>query len=102
VADCKYEVVSIGYPGVVIGGWPLHEPRNLRRALKRLGKKRWSRHVANVVERFKVVLEADYFVIGGATPRNLGKCRRVPVSAQTPTPSPAGFGSGERPSLRES
>ena len=29
VADWKYDVVSIGYPGVVIGGRPLHEPSNL-------------------------------------------------------------------------
>src|SRR5262245_12983506 len=29
VADWQYDVVSIGYPGVVIGGRPLHEPRNL-------------------------------------------------------------------------
>ena len=27
VADWKYDVVSIGYPGAVIGGRPLHEPR---------------------------------------------------------------------------
>ena len=29
VADWKYDVVSIGYPGAVIGGRPLHEPMNL-------------------------------------------------------------------------
>jgi ROK family len=29
VADWKYDVVSIGYPGAVIGGRALHEPRNL-------------------------------------------------------------------------
>jgi polyphosphate glucokinase len=29
VADWKYDVVSIGYPAAVIGGRPLHEPRNL-------------------------------------------------------------------------
>lgn len=27
--DCKYECVSIGYPGVVIGGRPVHDPFNL-------------------------------------------------------------------------
>ena len=135
VADWKYDVVSIGYPGAVIGGqappraqgtWAaggwgstfpkafgcpvkivndaamqalgsyeggrmlflglgtglgsamivdgILEPMELahlpykkgrtyedylgRQALKRLGKKRWRRHVADVVERFKAALEA--------------------------------------------
>jgi polyphosphate glucokinase len=29
VADWQYDVVSIGYPEAVIGGRPLHEPKNL-------------------------------------------------------------------------
>ncbi|MBS0425543.1 MAG: ROK family protein [Proteobacteria bacterium] len=29
IQDCKYERVSIGYPGVVIGGRPVHDPFNL-------------------------------------------------------------------------
>ena len=148
VADWKYDGVSIGYPGVVIGGRPLHEPRNLgggwvgfdfrkafgcpvkivndaamqalgsyeggrmlflglgtglgsamivdgilepmelahlpykkgrtyeeylgRQALKNLGKKRWRRHVADVAERFKVALEADYIVLGGGNAKKVG------------------------------
>lgn len=27
--DCKYDRVSIGYPGIVIGGRPVHDPFNL-------------------------------------------------------------------------
>jgi len=27
--DCKYDVVSIGYPGLVVHGRPLLEPHNL-------------------------------------------------------------------------
>jgi polyphosphate glucokinase len=149
VADWKYDVVSIGYPGAVIGGRPLHEPRNLgggwvrfdfrrafgcpvkivndaamqalgsyeggrmlflglgtglgsamivdgmlepmelahlpykkgrtyedylgRQALKRLGKKRWRRHVAEVVEQFKATLEADYIVLGGGNAKKVGE-----------------------------
>jgi polyphosphate glucokinase len=149
VADWKYDVVSIGYPGAVIGGRPLHEPKNLgsgwmgfdfrkafgcpvkiindaamqalgsyeggrmlflglgtglgsamiidgvlepmelahlpykkgrtyeeylgRQTLKRLGKKRWRRHVADVVERFKVALEADYIVLGGGNAKKVGE-----------------------------
>jgi polyphosphate glucokinase len=149
VADWKYDVVSIGYPGAVIGGRPLHEPKNLGggwmgfdfrkafgypvkivndaamqalgsyeggrmlflglgtglgsamivdgilepmelahlpykkgrtyedyvglRGLKRLGKKRWRRHVADVVERFKVALEANYIVLGGGNAKKVGE-----------------------------
>jgi hypothetical protein len=29
IRDCKYEHVSIGYPGVVINGHPIHDPFNL-------------------------------------------------------------------------
>jgi polyphosphate glucokinase len=149
VAGWNYEVVSIGYPGVVIGGRPLHEPRNLgggwvgfdfakafgcrvkiindaamqalgsyeggrmlflglgtglgsamivdgipepmelahlpykkgrtyeeylgRQALKRLGKKRWRRHLADVVGRFMAALEADYIVLGGGNAKKVGE-----------------------------
>jgi polyphosphate glucokinase len=149
VEDWEYDVVSIGYPGAVIGGRPLHEPKNLgggwvgfdfrkafgrpvkivndaamqalgsyeggrmlflglgtglgsamivdgilepmelahlpykkgrtyeeylgRQALKRLGKKRWRGHVADVVERFKVALEADYIVLGGGNAKKVGE-----------------------------
>jgi polyphosphate glucokinase len=149
VADWQYDVVSIGYPGAVIGGRPLHEPRNLgggwvgfdfreafgcpvkmvndaamqalgsyeggrmlflglgtglgsamivdgilepmelahlpykkgqtyeeylgRQALKSLGKKRWRRHVADVVEQFKASLEADYIVLGGGNAKKVGE-----------------------------
>jgi polyphosphate glucokinase len=149
VADWQYDVVSIGYPGVVVGGRPLHEPGNLgggwvgfdfekafgypmkivndaamqalgsyeggrmlflglgtglgsamivdgilepmelaylpykkgrtyeeylgRQALKSLGKKRWRRHVADVVERFKVALEVDYIVLGGGNAKKVGE-----------------------------
>jgi polyphosphate glucokinase len=149
VADWKYDVVSIGYPGAVIGGRPLHEPRNLgggwmgfdfreafgcpvkivndaamqalgsyeggrmlflglgtglgsamiadgtlepmelahlpykkgrtyeeylgRQALKRLGKKRWRRHVADVVERVKATVAADYIILGGGNAKKVGE-----------------------------
>jgi polyphosphate glucokinase len=155
VAGWKYDVVSMGYPGVVIGGHPLHEPRNLgsgwvgfdfravlgcpvkiandaamqalgsyqggrmlflglgtglgsamivdgtmepmelahlpyrkgrtyedylgRRGLLRLGKKRWSRHVAKVAERFRQALEADYIVLGGG---NAKKLEELPPGAR--------------------
>lgn len=41
--------------------------------LKRLGKKKWRRHVNDVVKQLKTALEADYVVIGGGNARLLEK-----------------------------
>lgn len=41
--------------------------------LKRLGKKNWRHHVADVVERIKDALEAEYVVIGGGNAKNIKK-----------------------------
>ena len=43
------------------------------RGLKRLGKKKWRRHVMDVVERLKTALEADYVVLGGGNAKLLKK-----------------------------
>jgi len=43
------------------------------RGLKRLGKKKWRRHVAAVVQKLKVALEADYVVLGGGNAKLLNK-----------------------------
>jgi predicted NBD/HSP70 family sugar kinase len=143
----QYHCVSIGYPGPVIHGHPVHEPYNLGggwvgfnfgkafdrpvkvindaamqalgsyqggrmlflglgsglgaamivdgilepmelahlpykngrtyedyvgvRGLKRLGKKTWRRHVADVVERLKQALEAEYVVLGGGNAKHM-------------------------------
>jgi polyphosphate glucokinase len=153
-ADWTYDVVSIGYPGPVLGGRPSAEPVNLgrgwvafdfaqafgrpikvvndaamqalgsynggkmlflglgtglgtalivdgmvkpmelghlpykkhtyenyvgRTGLERDGKKRWRRHVADVVERLMAALQPDDTVIGGGNVRNLdalpSRCR---------------------------
>jgi polyphosphate glucokinase len=147
--DWEYGLVSIGYPGPVVHGRPLHEPHNLAagwvgfdfakafgcpvkvindaamqalgsyeggrmlflgfgaglgsamivdgilepmelahlpyehgktyedyvgvRGLKRLGKKKWRRHVADVVKRLKDALEAEYVVLGGGNAKNIKK-----------------------------
>ncbi len=140
--DWKYDVVSIGFPGPVLQGRPVHEPQNLGsgwmgfdfrkafgrpvkvvndaamqaigsyrggrmlflglgtglgsamvvdgilepmelahlpykkggktyedyvgvRALQKFGKKKWRRHVVDVVERLKNALGAEYVVLGG-------------------------------------
>jgi len=153
-SDWKYDAVSIGYPGLVIGNRPLAEPHNLgrgwmgydfRAAFKRRvkvvndaamqalgsykggkmlflglgtglgstmivggivepmelghlpykkgtyedyvgirglqrGKKKWRRHVADVVSRLVAALEPDDVVIGGGNVKKLKKlpkgCRR--------------------------
>jgi hypothetical protein len=41
------------------------------RGLERLGKKKWRRHVADVVEKLKNALEADYVVLGGGNAKLL-------------------------------
>lgn len=145
----EYGLVSIGFPGPVIHGCPLHEPYNLGsgwvgfdfvkafgcpvkvindaamqalgsyqggrmlflglgtglgsamivdgilepmelahlpykngktyedyvgvRGLKRLGKKKWGRYVADVVEQLKDALEAEYVVLGGGNARSIKK-----------------------------
>jgi polyphosphate glucokinase len=151
VSDWAYDVVSIGYPGAVLHGKPIGEPRNLgsgwvgfnfRRAfgrpvrlindaamqawgsykggrmlflglgtglgtalvidsmlepmelghlpykrdrtyeeyigkagLERLGKKKWRRHVADVIVRLRAALEVEDVVVGGGNAKLL---RRLP------------------------
>jgi polyphosphate glucokinase len=41
------------------------------RGLQRLGKKKWRRNVAEVVEQLKTALEADYVVLGGGNAKRL-------------------------------
>lgn len=43
------------------------------RGLKRLGKKKWRRHVTDVVTRLQAALGADYVVIGGGNAKLLKK-----------------------------
>lgn len=43
------------------------------RGLKRLGKKKWRREVAKVVEKLRTALEADYVVLGGGNSKKLKK-----------------------------
>jgi predicted NBD/HSP70 family sugar kinase len=147
--DWGYGLVSIGYPGSVIHGRPIHEPHNLgkgwvgfdfgkafgcpvkvindaamqalgsyeggrmlflglgsglgsamivdgalepmelahlpykhgktyedyvgARGLERLGKKKWRRHVTDVVERLKDALEPGYVVLGGGNAKKIKK-----------------------------
>jgi polyphosphate glucokinase len=41
------------------------------RALKRLGKKKWRRRVAEIVEALRAALEVEYVVLGGGNARHL-------------------------------
>jgi polyphosphate glucokinase len=154
-ATWKYDVVSIGFPGPVLHGKPVAEPRNLgggwvgfdfrkafrkpvkmvndaamqalgsyrggrmlflglgtglgsamiidgvlepmelahlpyrkgrtfedyvgERGRERLGKKRWRRYVADVVERLRAALEPDEVVIGGG---NAVRLKRLPAGVR--------------------
>ncbi len=44
--------------------------------LKRLGKKKWRRHVGDIIERLKSALQADYVVLGGGNAKLLTKLPR--------------------------
>lgn len=46
---------------------------------ERLGKKRWARHVNDVVEKLKAALEAEYVVLGGGNAKNL---KELPAGAR--------------------
>lgn len=50
-----------------------------RHSLEHRGKKRWRKHVADVVERLTTALEPDYVVIGGGNAKRLD---RLPVGAR--------------------
>jgi len=52
------------------------------RGLKRLGKKKWRRHVSDVVTRLKAALGADYVVIGGGNAKFL---KELPAGARLGT-----------------
>jgi ROK family len=49
------------------------------RGLEHMGKKKWRRHVYDVVERLKAALEADYVVLGGG---NVKALRKLPPGAR--------------------
>lgn len=84
-ADWKQDAVSIGFPGPVLRIRPVAEPRNLgkgwfgfnfRSAFDcpvKKGKKKWRRHVADVVARLVATLEPDAVVLGGGNVKELKK-----------------------------
>jgi polyphosphate glucokinase len=49
------------------------------RGLKRLGKKKWRRYVARVVEELRTALNVDYVVLGGG---NVKKLKTLPAKAR--------------------
>jgi polyphosphate glucokinase len=53
------------------------------RGLKRLGKKKWKRHVAFVVARWIAALHPDDVVLGEGTRRNSKHCPQAPEQPTT-------------------
>jgi len=49
------------------------------RGLQRLGKKRWRKHVSDVVKRLTAALEPDYVVLGGG---NVKELKRLPPKSE--------------------
>jgi len=70
------------------------------RGLKRLGKKRWRRHVAKVVEELKNALEADYVVLGGGNAKLLTKLPPGARLGDNSTAFTGGFRLWEQPDAR--
>jgi polyphosphate glucokinase len=67
------------------------------RGLKRLGKKKWRRHVAEVVEELKNALEADYVVLGGGNAKLLKKLPPGALLGDNSTAFTGGFRLWEEP-----
>ena len=73
------------------------------RGLEKQGKKKWRKHVADVVERLVVALEPEV-VVGGGNVKRLKSFPRVAAPATTPTPSSEAFDCGRKkaqPSAKE-
>ena len=66
------------------------------RGLKRLGKKRWSRKVAQVVETFRPRYYPQMWSSAGAMLRSSKNCRRTPGPATTKMPSQVDSASGKK------
>ena len=65
------------------------------RGLERFGKKKWRKHVADVVERLIAALEPDDVVLGGGNAKLAeGTAAGLPARATTPTHSPAASACG--------
>ena len=69
------------------------------RGLKRLGKKKWRRAVADVVAKLLAAFEVDYVVLGGGNSKKLKKYPRAPGWARTPTLSSADSACGKKPEI---
>ena len=65
-----------------------------RAGLERHGKKKWRRHVADVVARLIAALEPDDTVIGGGNAAKLDRCRRTPDRRQRKCSSAVDFDYG--------
>src|ERR1700686_3945529 len=63
IVDGVLEAMEAGHPPYKKGN--TYEDYLGLRGLERLGKKKWGRHVADVVEKLKTALEADDVVLGG-------------------------------------
>ena len=67
------------------------------RGLKRLGKKKWRSHVADVAEKLKNALEADYVVLGGGNSKLLKDLPKGCQLGNNSTAFTGGFRLWEKP-----
>jgi polyphosphate glucokinase len=71
------------------------------RGLRRLGKKKWRRHVADVVQRLRAALEADDVVIGGGNAKHLKPLRAGARLGDNANAFIGGFRLWQQPSQRQ-
>jgi len=69
------------------------------RGLERLGKKKWRRHVFDVVERLQAAMEPDYVVLGGGNAKKLKKLPPKTRLGDNRNAFLGGFRLWERPQL---
>jgi len=66
------------------------------RALKQSGKKNWRRHLADIVERLRDALGAEYVVLGGGNAKNIKNCLPMLAWGITATPLLVAFAYGRK------
>ena len=71
------------------------------RGLERYGKKKWRKHVADVIERLATALEPDEIVLGGGNAELLGKPPRGCRLGDNANAFLGGFRAWERPHRRK-
>jgi hypothetical protein len=77
--DCGWRRRTDGVSASALQEGKTYEDSLGLRGLKRMGKKKWRRYVAHIVEELQKALEADYVVLGGG---NVKKIKTLPAKTR--------------------